>query len=184
MGWACSGGDDGGMTNLPDPGPRTDTKGLFLDYLDFYRQAVVRKTAGLEDNTLRAPVVPSGWSPLELVKHLAYMERRWLRWGFLGEQVHEPWGDNAHRAGEDRWEVGLDESLDGVVAMLVEGGHATRAIVEAAELTDPASTEGRFREDEPPPTLLAILFHVLQEYARHTGHLDVARELLDGRTGE
>ena len=171
---------------LPEPGPRTDVKALFLEYLDFYRATVERKVSGLSDEQLRAPVVPSGWSPLELVKHLAYMERRWLQWGFLGEQVDVPWGD--HERGGDpgtaRWHVDDDESAGDLVAMLHKSGARTRAIVTAADLTDSASTRGRFREDEPAPTLLAILFHVLQEYARHTGHLDVARELIDGATGE
>jgi hypothetical protein len=54
---------------------------------------------------------------------------------------------------------------------------ATREIVAAAGLTDPAGTGGRFPIGEEPPPLIRILFHLLQEYARHVGHLDVAREL-------
>ena len=171
--------------SLPEPAPSTDAKALFLEYLDFYRDTVVRKVAGLGETTWRGAAVPSGWSPAELVKHLAYMERRWLRWGFLGEQVDDPWGD--HDPGVDpetaRWEVRPGESLDDLVAMLCDGGQRTRAIVEAARLEDSATTGGRFPADQEPPTLLAILFHVLQEYARHAGHLDVARELVDGETG-
>ncbi|MDX6324420.1 MAG: hypothetical protein QOK15_774 [Nocardioidaceae bacterium] len=173
---------------LPEPGPRDDAKALFLEYLDFYRATIVGKISGLDDETLRSPAVPSGWSPIELVKHLAFMERRWLRWGFLGEHVDDPWGDHGRMPSDDpegdRWSVSGDESRDDVVEMLLVGGAGTRAAVEAAELSDPAATGGRFPEGEQPPTLLAILFHVLQEYARHTGHLDVARELIDGTTGE
>src|SRR3954468_15836015 len=65
---------------LPEPGPRTDVKALFLDYLDFYRATVARKVEGLDEEALRGSAVPSGWSPAELVKHLVFMERRWLRW--------------------------------------------------------------------------------------------------------
>jgi Protein of unknown function (DUF664) len=43
---------------------------------------------------------------------------------------------------------------------------------------------GRFADGDRRPTLAWVLFHVLQEYARHAGHLDIARELLDGTTGE
>lgn len=170
----------------PDPGPRTDVKGLFLDYLDFYRATVVRKVADLDETALRTSVVPSGWSPAELVKHLAFMERRWLRWGFLGEQVEAPWGDHAPGGDPEdaRWRVRPEESLDDLLTLLLDGGAHTREVAGAAQLDDAARTGGRFREDEAPPTLLAILFHVLQEYARHTGHLDVARELVDGATGE
>jgi uncharacterized damage-inducible protein DinB len=173
---------------LPDPGPRTDVAGLILEYLDFYRAAVVRKVGDLDDEAFRAPVVPSGWSPAELVKHLAFMERRWLRWGFTGEDVGDPWGDHDLEDGGSpetaRWHVAPDESAGDLVSLLLDGGVTTRAIVEASTLDQPAATGGRFPADREPPTLLAILFHVLQEYARHAGHLDVARELIDGATGE
>ena len=51
-----------------------------------------------------------------------------------------------------------------------------------AELTERARLGGRFSSD--PPTLGWILAHLLQEYARHVGHLDVVRELIDGQIGE
>jgi hypothetical protein len=53
-----------------------------------------------------------------------------------------------------------------------------------AELTDVAAVGGRFADGDRRPTLAWVLFHVLQEYARHAGHLDIVRELLDGATGE
>ncbi|GAB3593739.1 DinB family protein [Angustibacter peucedani] len=164
---------------LPDPGPTTDVRATFLRYLDFYREVVVDKVSGLSDDDLRASRLPSGWSPVELVKHLVFMERRWFVWGFLGEAVDEPFGD----AFDDRWYVAPSETLESLVERLRAGGRRTREIVEAAELTDVAPDGPRF-EGRPPATLQAILFHVLQEYARHAGHLDVARELVDGSTGE
>lgn len=166
--------------SLPEPGPSADVETRLLDYLDFYRGTVADKVSGLTDAQLRESRLPSGWSPIELVKHLAFMERRWLVWGFLGEQVAEPWGDD--RAG--RWYVGTDEDLTALLSRLRETGARTREIVEAAELSDPAALGGRFDEPGAEPSLVSILLHVLQEYARHTGHLDVGRELIDGRTGE
>ncbi len=165
---------------FPEPGPSYDVKALFLTYLDFYRDTIASKLAGLRDAELRETRLPSGWAPIELVKHLAYMERRWFVWGFLGEQVTEAWGDNR----DDRWYVGPDESLDELLAALRDGGVRTRGIVESAELSTPATPGGRFPLDSEPPSLAAILFHVLQEYARHAGQLDIARELIDGRVGE
>ncbi len=167
---------------LPEPAaPQTDTATRFLDYLDFYRSVVTAKVTGLSDEDLRTSRLPSGWTPIELVKHLVFMERRWLRWGFRGEQVPDPWGDNGP---EDRWAVDLDESLDGLLDALRRGGEQTRSIVEGAGLRDRAAVGGRFATAADAPTLEWILFHVLQEYARHTGHLDIARELIDGATGE
>ncbi len=138
------------------------------------------KVEGLSDDELRTSRLPSGWSPVELVKHLAFMERRWLVWGFLGEQLDDPWGDQR----DGRWYVTPSEQLLDLLAALHEGGRRTREIVQAASLADVAATGGRFPDGEPAPTLVSILFHVLQEYARHAGHLDVARELVDGVIGE
>jgi hypothetical protein len=159
-----------------------DPAELLLAYLDYYRSAVEHKLVGLSDADLRTSRLPSGWTPLELLKHLVYMERRWLRWGFLAEQVDEPTGDEV----DGRWRVRPDETLTGLLARLHAGGVRTREIVSAAALTDVAPLGGRFQpgDKQPPSSLAWILFHVLQEYARHAGHLDVVRELADGRTGE
>jgi hypothetical protein len=64
------------------------------------------------------------------------------------------------------------------------GGARTRTIAAGAELSDLAAVGGRFADGDRRPTLAWVLFHILQEYARHAGHLDIARELLDGATGE
>lgn len=165
---------------LPEPGPSHDVKDLFLVYLDFYRETVASKVSGLGEADLRSVRLPSGWSAIELVKHVAFMERRWLVWGFLGEHVPDPWGDDR----DGRWHVGPDESLGTLLAQLRDGGSRTRSIVESAELSTRAVPGGRFADDARLPSLAAILFHVLQEYARHAGHLDIVRELLDGQVGE
>ena len=168
-------------TTLPDPTyDGSDVKTRFLDYLDFYRSTVEAKLDGLGMGDLRGSMLPSGWTPLELVQHLVYMERRWLRWGFRAEPVDAPWGD----AGTDgRWQVDAAETVESLLAALHEGGRQTRRIVEEAHLEDVAATGGRFDVTQAP-TLGWILFHVLQEYARHAGHLDIVRELIDGRVGE
>lgn len=167
---------------LPEPDDQlADAKLLLLGYLDYYRSAIARKVAGLPDADLRSTRLPSGWSPLEMVKHLVYMERRWLEWGFLGVPVDEPWGD---RGPDGRWTVGPDESVTALVSWMHTGGQRTRQIVEAASLPDVGAVGGRFGEEDRLPTLAWILFHVLQEYARHAGHLDIVRELIDGSVGE
>jgi hypothetical protein len=56
--------------------------------------------------------------------------------------------------------------------------------MEGASLTDVARLGGRFTTADQAPPLARILFHLLQEYACHLGHLDIARELIDGTTGE
>jgi hypothetical protein len=165
---------------LPEP-PQSlaDPAELLAAYLDYFRSAVLRKLEGLSDEQLRTSALPSGWTPLELLKHLAWVELRWLQWGFAGEPVSEPWGD---RGPDGRWLVGPQETASAVREFFLEQCERSRAITGAAQLTDRAPPGGRFKGE--PPVLAWILFHVLQEYARHAGHLDVARELADGSTGE
>jgi hypothetical protein len=161
----------------------SDQKELLLGFLDYYRSVIIRKIEGLTDVELRASGLPSGWTPLELLKHLLYMEQRWLRWGFRAEQIPAPHGDK-DQAG--RWYAGPGDTAGALIAALRATGEQTRAIVGAADLADISAPGGRFSDDDPHPrpTLAWILTYVLQEYARHAGHLDIARELIDGTTGE
>jgi hypothetical protein len=166
------------------PHELADTKTLLLAYLDHYRSIIVDKLAGLPEAELRRSRLPSGWTPIELLKHLVFMERRWIQWDFAGEPIDDPWGDNRNGLREERWYVDPEETVEELIAALDAGAERTRAIVDTSDLAAPSTVGGRFRADGPRPTLNWILFHVLQEYARHAGHLDIARELADGRTGE
>ncbi|WP_067974598.1 DinB family protein [Nocardiopsis trehalosi] len=155
---------------------------LLNAYLDHYRAVVLRKLDGMAEADLRTSRLPSGWTPLELVRHLAYVERRWFQWGFAAEPVPEPWGDSA--PGTERWHVPDDASVGSVLDFYRAQCARSREVAAAADLGDRARVGGRFATPEDAPTLGWICFHVLQEYARHAGHLDVARELADGATGE
>jgi uncharacterized damage-inducible protein DinB len=164
---------------LPEPdGSVTDPVARIVEYLDFFRSEVRRKTSGLSADELDRVVVPSGWTLPGLAEHLVHMERRWIVWGFLGEDVIDP---RADRDAEERWVT--SRPLADILDDLDAGGLRTREVVARFDPLDRAATGGLF-DDAETPTLLAILFHVMQEYARHAGHLDVARELVDGLVGE
>ncbi|HEU4566464.1 MAG TPA: DUF664 domain-containing protein, partial [Marmoricola sp.] len=115
--------------NAHEPGPGSaDPAGLFSAYLDFYRERAIEKVAELSPDEQRIPRLPSGWSPLELLFHLACMERRWIVWGFLGEPVERPWED----CGDDpdgRWQVPSGSTADDVAAMLRDLGGVTRGVL-------------------------------------------------------
>jgi hypothetical protein len=159
-----------------------DTIELQLGWLDHYRGVIEAKLTGLSEADLRSSRLPSGWSPLELLRHLVFMERRWLRWGFGGEQVDEPWADSDGDP-EGRWALTPTDTLDGLLERLHDGGAITRQLVSGTDPATLGATGGRF-DVHDRPTLNWILFHVLQEYARHAGHLDVVREITDGAVGE
>ena len=159
--------------------PAASRAEVFLRYLDYFRSRVKAKLQALPAAELRHSRLPSGWTPLELAKHLRYVELRWLEWGFAGRDVGDPWGD---REG-DRWHVGPDETLASLLAGLDEQAARSRAIIDAHDL-DEVGQPGERWDGADPATLERVLFHLLQEYARHLGHLDIVTELATGRSGE
>jgi hypothetical protein len=152
---------------------------VFLGYLDFFRSRLVSKLEALPGRELPSSRLPSGWAPIEFLRHLAYVEPRWLEWGFEGREVADPWADSC----DGRWYVTVGETFKELVAALRAQAARTRAIVESHDLADIGQPGERW-EGADPPALERILFHLLQEYARHVGHLDVVSELASGRTGE
>ena len=165
---------------FPDPTtPRSSRADVLLGYLDYFRSVVLDKLDGLDDAELRTSRLPSGWTPLELLQHLVFVERRWLVWGFRGQPMADPWGDRR----DGRWHVADDVRLPDLVRALHEQATISREIVEAHDL-DEVGQPGERWSGDPPATLERILLHLVQEYARHAGHLDIVRELVDGRTGE
>lgn len=164
------------------PSPTVPAAGrteVFLRYLDYFREMVLSKVSALPDDELRRSRLPSGWTPLELLKHLRHVELRWIEWGFQGREVEKPWGDQR----EDRWYVAPDETLDGLIAALRAQGAHTGAVVACNELTTVGAPGPRW-DGAQPASLERVLFHLLQEYARHLGHLDIVTELAGGPTGE
>jgi hypothetical protein len=163
------------------PGSLGDPRVLVDEYLEYYRDVVLRKLDGLSEEELRRSRVPSGWTPLGLLVHLTWVERRWLVWGFAAEPVDEPWGD---RGPDASWRV--PDGWTGEIARAEFAAQVTRSrqIVAGVPAGQRAATGGRFATAADAPTLGWILFHLLQEYARHAGHLDIARELADGAVGE
>ncbi|WP_431042079.1 DinB family protein [Streptomyces sp. P1-3] len=159
----------------------TDPRELLDAYLDYYRSVVLRKLEGAPEHVLRHSALPSGWTPLELLKHLTWVERRWFQWGFMAEPMADAWGD---RGPDDRWHVAAEESAEDVRADFLAQCARSRELVAGVPAEQRARTGGRFPAEADAPSLGWILFHVLQEYARHAGQLDVARELADGRVGE
>lgn len=170
------------MESLPEPPANAvDLGELLAGYLDYYRAVVTRKLNGMSGAELGRTRVPSGWTPLGLLKHLTYVERRWFRWGFMAEAVDHPWGPSGR--GSD-WMVQPGETEETLLVAFQEECNRSRAIVAGADLSDRARSGGRFNPPDEHPTLIWILFHVLQEYARHAGHLDIVRELANGSAGE
>lgn len=128
---------------------------------------------------LRGSRLPLGWTPLELVKQLTWVEFRRLEWGFEGRVVHDPWGDTR----DGRWHVDAEETPEALLTALHVQAERTNVVVRGNPL-DRTGRPGPRWDGARPPTLERILLHLVQEYARHLGQLDIVAELANGQTGE
>jgi hypothetical protein len=165
---------------FPEPtAPAQSTTEVFLRYLGYFRATLAAKLRGLPEEELTVSRLPSDWTPLELLKHLTYVEMRWLEWGFQGRDVSDPWGDRR----DERWHVAEGETLDSLLAALEAQAGRSDAIIAAHDLGERGQPGERW-DGQPPARLDRVLFHLLQEYARHLGHLDIVAELAGGPVGE
>ncbi|MCA2220431.1 DinB family protein [Nonomuraea aurantiaca] len=148
-----------------------------LASLNSQREHVLGILDGLPADALRRPVLPSGWTCLGLVRHLALdVERFWFRAVVAGESVELESGDAA-------WQVAPDEPVETVLDLYRREIELANAVIAATPLdAEPAWWPGELFGDSPPRDLLTVILHVITETACHAGHLDAARELTDGRT--
>ncbi len=147
----------------------------FVSSLNAQRDHVLGILDGLPEQALRRGVLPSGWSCLGLVRHLAIdVERFWFRAIIAGEQVELCEGAEA-------WQVGDDTSPDQVFGLYRQEIEHANAIISRTPLdTAPVQWPERWSSWRLA-NLREVLLHVITETACHAGHLDAARELIDGR---
>jgi hypothetical protein len=152
-------------------------KGALLHFLDVQRAAVLAIVDGLDHAALTKAVLPSGWTPLGVVEHLGYAERHWFQEVLTGSAEPVPWPDDDHAP--------LTTPRPPLVVFAFYREQCERSTALLASL--PLSTvpvrlhPGPFASEVTD--LRRIVLHLIEETARHAGHLDIARELLDGRTG-
>jgi uncharacterized damage-inducible protein DinB len=151
--------------------PRTDADELttLQALLQYQRESVVRKVARLDDAAARQQFVETGTTLLWLVRHLARAEIVWIELRFAGRDVEIP-ADV----------VDPDDTLAAAVAAYRATWARVDAVVSSApSLDEPCRNVG----DGPLVNLRWVLAHLLEETARHAGHADIIRELIDGATG-
>ncbi|MBQ1087933.1 DinB family protein [Streptomyces sp. B93] len=150
------------------PPPRTGNSELEVlrGFLGYLRDSVVRKVEGAAEPAVRTAGVPSGTNLLGLVNHLAHVERS----TFLGERVAD-WQATFHAAPED-----------GVADVV---GRYRAAVARADDVLDGCLDPGAPLpgSHRPGPSVRWALTHLIEETARHAGHADILRELVDGATG-
>lgn len=160
----------------PKPPFAGDERDTLNGFLDFLRATVERKVAGLDHAQIRQPLVASSplMTPGGVVKHLVAVERWWFS-EVLGDGAAPPLFSADDHDFEFRLTDG--ETAESLLADYAAECERSRAIVAAMELTQVA-------ERRRQVSVRWVLTHMIEETARHVGHLDLLRESLDGATGE
>jgi hypothetical protein len=140
-------------------------------WLVHLRESAIFKLEGLTDEQLRWKPSPTANSLGVIGVHLGYSERLWVRAIFAGEEMDMTWRQHMFELPEG-W------SSDDVVSFYRKETAAADVVLDRATSFDLPSM-GAMR----PTTLRWAVLHLIEETARHAGHMDITRELLDGRTG-
>ena len=160
-----------------------DAKRIIHGYLDRQRKALLAKLDGLGERDVRWPMTPTGTNLLGLVKHVASIEL-----GYFGEvferpsDIPLPWFDNDAEINADMWAT-AEESRDEIVTLYQRAAAHADATIEALALDSPGRVPWWPPEREQV-TLQQTMVHVTAEIARHAGHADIIRELIDGNAGD
>lgn len=149
-------------------------KEVLAGFLDHYRGVMLTLCRGLSEEDLRRPMVPSGTSLLGLVKHLAYVERGWFQEVIAGEPENYPYEEGSD--GDLRAETG--ETPEEIFDFYRAECERSREILAGVSLEDNAK-----RADRAHFKVRWIVAHMIEETARHAGHADILREMIDGKTG-
>jgi uncharacterized damage-inducible protein DinB len=153
------------------PAGSDDERELLLQWLGYLRGAVARNLDGIDDEQAR-------WTPdrrliplLGIVNHLTHVEWRWIDGGFRGAAVER---------NEDEFRPGSELRVDAALAAYRERARTTDATVRSL----PLALESDADSWAEGKNLRWVLLHLINETARHAGHADATREMLDGTTGE
>jgi Protein of unknown function (DUF664) len=153
-----------------------------LDFLAAQRAAVLAIVDGLDEEAWHRSIVPSGWTPAGLVEHLGGAEWHWFQGVVTGARPEPQPGDEDLPPYDPTAAFISDEPSAEILAFYREQCANSDAVLAATPLSAaPRGKHGVPGRDEPADVRWVVL-HMIEETARHAGHLDIARELLDGQT--
>ncbi|MFD8570337.1 DinB family protein [Streptomyces sp. NPDC059639] len=167
------------MTRIKDTPPAWDERTQLTTFLDYARDTARAKCEGVSEENARKAILPG--SPLMtlsgIINHLRWVEYHWFQVILLGEEDQGPWTDEDP---DREMRIAVEFPLEQLLQEYAAQSARYRDLVAATELD--ARAVGTVR-DGLHVDLRWILHHLTEETARHNGHLDILRELLDGTTG-
>jgi hypothetical protein len=164
-------------TNQPED---KDDQAL-LDFLHAQRNVVLSIVEGLDEEAWHRSVVPSGWTPAGLVEHLGGAEWHWFQGVVAGKHPEPAPGDEDLPPYDPMAAFVSNEPSAEIIGFYREQCASSDAVLAVTPLSaQPRGRHGVPGQDEPPDVRWVVL-HMIEETARHAGHLDIARELIDGQ---
>ena len=177
--------DEQGRTEPPLAG---DELATLTGFLDFHRETLAWKTAGLDAAGLAATTASSTMTLGGLLKHAALNDDWWFCRVFEGRETEPDWVPAGAFDEDEDWELhsAQDDSPAELRRIFDETAAAADAAIDRALARDgldtlSVKTSGR---QGTPFSLRWIILHMIEEYARHNGHADMLREAVDGRVGQ
>lgn len=153
-------------------------KEMLVAFLEYYRETMIEKATGLSEEQARITPTPGANAMIGLISHLANVERWWFQECFLNiPEVPPSWGDPAD--GDWDFHVPTDRTLDEMIAWYRAEWARSNEITRDADLDAVAARAW----GNAVVTMRWILVHMIEETARHAGHADITRELIDGAVG-
>ncbi|MGW1469608.1 DinB family protein [Streptomyces sp. NPDC002308] len=170
------------MTRRTDTPPDWDERTQLITFLEYARDTARAKCEGVSAEDARKAPLPG--SPLMtlcgLISHLRWVEYYWIQVVFLGEELAGPLALATDDDPDPEMRTAVDVPLPELLAAYEEQSERYRGLLLAS---DPDAKAERPLGNGTRADLRWILLHLVEEISRHNGHLDVVRELVDGRTG-
>jgi uncharacterized damage-inducible protein DinB len=166
------------VERVPAPHVESDERLALSASLDYQRATLLKKLEGLDDEQLRRPMVPTGLTLLGIVKHLGSVEHAWFQVRFA--RSAESYLYSTPDDPDADFRIEENETTREIVDHYLEACEQSRSIVERASSLDQLFDDPRRGDCD----LRWLLLHMIEETARHNGHADILRELIDGVTGD
>ena len=160
---------------------QTDERHDLLECLQYQRDSVLAIVDGLSETQWHTSIVPSGWTPAGFVDHLSGAEYHWFRMVVAGLAVESSPDDEAEAPYDPTAAFTSTLTSTEIVDNYKRQCRISDEIL--AKVSMSTKPLGRHRPDEEVPSVRWVVLHMIEETAAHSGHLEIARELLDGKTG-
>jgi len=151
---------------------------VLLDALDAHREHALGIVESLSEEQLRAPCVPSQWCPLGMILHLAASEHYWFHCMFAGLPA-DFYGHRTHAL--NLWDVSEHDSVEDIFSLYRHQIDESNELARSNPLDSPLEVRDPAWGNWDVPNLRFVTIQVIGHTATHAGHLEVAREFLDGR---